>query len=373
MQLLTVNVGSSSVKLALFTIESDNQPQLQAQASIEDIGQPPVANHEAALSVALEQLQASQPLDQLDAIGHRVVFGGPKLQATQDITPAVLSELERFVAFDADHMPAVLQVIQAMQARFVSTRQIACFDSAFFANLPVVAQLLPIPRKYYAAGVRKYGYHGLSYDYTLSALRQLGEPAADGKVVIAHLGSGASLAAITGGQPVDTTMSFTPTSGIPMSSRSGDLDPSVAHYLLSDANLDLEQYVRLINHESGLLGISETSADMHQLLQDQATDQRAAEAVASFCYHTRKAIGAMSAAMGGLDLLVFSGGIGERSAEIRSRICQELSYLGIGLDDEHNQNNAPLLSKDSTIPVRVIHTDEAVIIARETYNLVAQA
>lgn len=373
MQMLTVNVGSSSIKLSLFAIEAGIPPQVQAQVAIEDIGQAPIDDHLAGLSVALEKIQASMPLDQLDAIGYRVVFGGPKLQTAQLITSDVLSELERFAGFDADHMPYILQVIRSLQKRFANARHVACFDSAFFVDLPRVTQLLPIPRKYYDAGIRKYGYHGLSYEYILSALRESDASAADGKVIIAHLGSGVSLAATVGGKPVDTTMSFTPTSGIPMSSRSGDLDPSVAHYLMSNAGLSLDDYVELVNHQSGLLGMSETTADMQQLLQTQTGDERAADAVASFCYNVRKAIGNLSAALGGLDTLVFSGGIGERSAEIRGRVCQELRYLGIELDNERNDNNAAVVSKDDTIPVRVIHTDEALTIVRETQKVLAQA
>lgn len=370
MQLLTVNVGSSSVKLALFAGETDAQLQSQTHAEVEDIDPATTDGHLAALSSALEQLQATSPLDGLDAIGYRVVFGGPNLQATQVITPEVVQELERFAGFDADHMPYILQVIRSLQERFGEAQHVACFDSAFFAELPRVAQLLPIPRKYYAAGIRKYGYHGLSYQYIMSALHEMDEPAAEGKVIMAHLGSGASLAATVGGQPVDTTMSFTPTSGIPMSSRSGDLDPSIAHYLMSAEGLSLEQYVNMTNHQSGLAGISETTAGMYELLHNQASDERAADAVASFCYHARKAIGSLSAAMGGLDLLVFSGGIGERSAEIRSRICQDLHYLGVELDAENNANNGALISKPGTIPVRVVHTDEAAVIARETQRII---
>ena len=249
----------------------------------------------------------------------------------------MIGELRRLSPFDPEHMPEDILLIEAFQRRFPALPQVACFDTAFHHDLPRVARMLPIPRRYEAQGVRRYGFHGLSYAFLMEELARLGDPAATaGRVILAHLGNGASLAAVRGGKPVDTSMSFTPTAGVPMSTRSGDLDPGLGWYLARTENMSAEQFNAMVNFKSGLLGISETSSDMRDLLQCEAKDVRAAEAVALFCYQVKKWIGAFAAALGGLDTLVFAGGIGENAATVRARICEGLGFLGIELDHARN-------------------------------------
>ena len=241
----------------------------------------------------------------------------------------------------------------------------ACFDTAFHYDLPRVARLLPIPRRYEAQGVRRYGFHGLSYAFLMRELARLaGAEAARGRVILAHLGNGASLAAVREGKPVDTSMAFTPAAGVPMSTRSGDLDPGLVWYLARTEKMDAKEFNEMVNFQSGLLGVSETSADMRDLLQREGQDVRAAEAVELFCYQVRKWIGAFAAALGGLDTLVFAGGIGENASPIRARVCDGLGFLGIELEQRRNVKHAPLISPDSgRVKVRVIRTDEALMIA----------
>jgi len=232
--------------------------------------------------------------------------------------------------------------------------------------MPRVAKLLPIPRRFDAMGIRRYGFHGLSYAYLMEKLARIaGAKTAHGRVILAHLGSGASIAAVHKGKSMDTSMGFTPAGGLMMGTRPGDLDPGVAWYMMKSENLSPRQFNMLINHESGLLGISETSPDMRDLLGNQTTDIRSAEAVELFCYQVKKWIGAFTASMGGLETLVFSGGMGENAPEIRSRICGGLGFLGIRLEERQNKKNAPIISiDDGHITVRVIHTDEEWMIAK---------
>jgi acetate kinase len=234
--------------------------------------------------------------------------------------------------------------------------------------MPRVATLLPIPRRYEAVGIRRYGFHGLSYEFLMEELARLGDPAATkGRVILAHLGNGASLAAVRDGKSIDTSMGFTPTAGLVMSSRSGDLDPGLVSYLARTEQMSATQFQEMVNHASGLLGVSETSSDMRDLLDREMTDVRAAEAIALFCYQVKKWIGAFSAASGGLDTLVFAAGIGENAPIIRDRICDGLGFLGVELSQMRNAQNAPLISPDSgRVKVRVIRTDEELMLARST-------
>jgi acetate kinase len=242
---------------------------------------------------------------------------------------------------------------------------VACFDTAFHHDLPRVAQLLPIPRRYEAQGVRRYGFHGLSYAFLMGELARLaGTKAAQGRVILAHLGNGASLAAVYRGKSMDTSMSFTPTAGVPMSTRSGDLDPGLVWYLARTEHLDAKGFNEMVNFKSGLLGVSETSSDMRDLLEHETQDVRAAEAVALFCYQVKKWIGAFAAALGGLDTLVFAGGIGENAPVVRARICDGMGFLGIQLEERRNAANEGVISSEtSRVPVRVIPTDEEWMIA----------
>ena len=359
---LTVNGGSSSIKFALF--EAGAAPRRMLEGSIEGIGLPqgsfavkgpdpaenfsrPVAapDHTAAVSLLMDWVQERIARGELAAVGHRVVHGGPKYWEPQRITPEMVEELHHLSPFDPDHLPEEILLTEAFHRRFPALPQIACFDTAFHHDLPRVAQLLPIPRRYDARGVRRYGFHGLSCAYLMEELARLaGAEAAQGRVILAHLGNGASITAVRGGQSIDTSMSFTPTAGLPMSTRSGDLDPGLGWYLARNEQVTAKQFHHMVNHESGLLGVSETSSDMRELLAREKEDVRAAEAVALFCYQAKKWVGALAAALGGLDTLVFAGGIGENAPEVRARICRGLDFLGIKLDETSNAAGAPVIS-----------------------------
>ena len=303
------------------------------------------------------------------AVGHRVVHGMQHAKP-ELVTPKLLAELRRITPYDPDHLPREIELIETIRQRHPQLAQVACFDTAFHRTMPRVAQLLPIPRHYAAKGVERYGFHGLSYAYLLGELGRLDPAAAKGRVILAHLGNGASLAAVHHGKSIDTSMGFTPASGLVMSTRSGDLDPGLLSHLARREKMTPAQFERMVNHESGLLGVSETSSDVRDLLTCESRDVRAAEAIALFCYQTKKWIGAYAAALGGLDTLVFSGGIGENSPLIRQRICAGLDCLGIVLDRKRNARNAPVISqRGSRVAVRVIRTDEELMIARSVVSL----
>ena len=383
--ILTLNGGSSSIKFAVYETGETLLRTLHGQLG--RIGSPgthltvtdsttgesatldvPVADPDAAVTYLIDWLEKQPAFSAITTVGHRVVHGLERTDPER-ITPGLLAELHRISAYDPDHLPVEIALIEAIRARHPTLPQVACFDTAFHRTMPRVAQLLPIPRRFDAQGIRRYGFHGLSYLYLMDALNRLGDGADDGKIILAHLGSGASMAAVCDGKSVDTTMGFTPTGGLPMGTRPGDLDPGVAWYLMQSESLTPAQFNHLINHECGLLGVSETSSDMRDLLDKQAVDVRAAEAVSLFCYQIKKAVGAFSAVMNGLDTLVFSGGIGEQSPEVRSRICHGMAYLGIKLSTQKNQANAPIISTDdSRVTVRVIPTDEESMIAKLVLN-----
>lgn len=382
-RILTINGGSSSIKFALF--ETGRAPARILSGQIERIGSAHAAlkvkgiaaadnfsrpakarDHKAAVAVLMDWIEERIGKDSLAAVGHRVVHGGPKYSEPQLITPRMIRELHNLKPFDPEHLPEEILLTEAFHERYPSLPQIACFDTAFHHDLPAVAQTIPLPRRYKKKGVRRYGFHGLSYAFLMEELERIaGSNAARGRVVLAHLGNGASLAAVHQGKPVDTSMGFTPTAGIPMSTRSGDLDPGLVWYLTSTERMTGKQFNEMANFESGLLGISETSSDMRDLEKKQKNDPRAAEAVAVFCYSVKKFIGAYAAAMGGIDTLIFSGGIGENSAGVRARVCDGLEFLGIKLDQKQNKASSPVISgKSSRTTVRVIRTDEELMIAK---------
>ena len=384
-RILTINGGSSSIKFALF--EAGDSLRRILEGEIERIGHPeatlrvkglnqadnfsrPVMapDHTVAVGALMDWIEEHSGRDALTAVGHRVVHGGPKYSRPQQITAEMVEELHRLSPFDPEHLPLEIELIEAFRQRHPTLPQVACFDTAFHRTMPRVASLLPIPRRYEAAGVRRYGFHGLSYEFLMEELARLGDPAATkGRVILAHLGNGASLAAVRDGKSIDTSMGFTPTAGLVMSSRSGDLDPGLVSYLARTEQMSATQFQEMVNHASGLLGVSETSSDMRDLLDRETQDVRAAEAVALFCYQAKKWIGAFAAALGGLDTLVFAGGIGESAPLIRERICDGLGFLGIELNQQRNAKNAPLISPDAgRVKVRVIRTDEALMIARST-------
>jgi acetate kinase len=323
-------------------------------------------DHKAAVDALMEWLEKRGGHDGLTAVGHRIVHGGPKYYEAQRVTAEMVQELHRTSPFDPEHLPEEILLIEAFQRRFPALPQVACFDTAFHHDLPRVAQMLPIPRRYEAQGLRRYGFHGLSYAFLMEELvRVAGAEAAKGRIILAHLGNGASLAAVRDGKPVDTSMSFTPTAGVPMSTRSGDLDPGLVWYLARTENMSAEQFSKMVNSQSGLLGISGTSSDMHDLLECETRDVRAAEAIALFCYQVKKWIGAFAAALGGLDTLVFAGGIGEHAPAVRAQICDGLAFLGVDVESKRNAANEGVISAAaSRVAVRVIHTDEEGMIAK---------
>jgi acetate kinase len=282
------------------------------------------------------------------------------------VTPELITKLRELTPFDPEHLPEEILLTEAFHHRFPKLPQIACFDTAFHHGLPRVAQILPVPRRFEAKGVRRYGFHGLSYAYLMEELARVAGPAAArGRIVLAHLGNGASLAAVQRGKPVDTSMALTPAAGIPMSTRSGDLDPGLVWFLARTEQMTAKQFNTMINFESGLLGVSETSSDMRDLLGRERRDRRAREAVALFCYQVKKWIGAFAAALGGLDTIIFAGGIGENCPPGRARICAGLDFLGVELNAKRNRANAAVISTTSSrVAVRVIRTDEELMIAR---------
>jgi acetate kinase len=332
-------------------------------------------DHTAAVGILMDWIEQRSGRDALTAVGHRVVHGGPKYYKPQRITPEMITELKQLSPFDPDHMPEEILLTEAFHHRFPDLPQVACFDTAFHHDLPRVAQMLPIPRRYEAQGVRRYGFHGLSYEFLMEELARLAGPdVARGRVILAHLGNGASLAAVRNGKSVDTSMSFTPTAGVPMSTRTGDLDPGLVWYLARTEKMSPKQFNHMVNFQSGLLGISETSSDMRDLLEHETQDVRAAEAVALFCYQVKKWIGSFAAALGGIETLVFAGGIGENAPAVRARICDGLGFLGIELEEKHNAANEGVISAaPSRVVVRVIHTNEELMIAKTVCQVLGLA
>ncbi len=380
--LLTINSGSSSIKFSFYRIE---EPLFQLfYGKIENIGKKEarfnfydtitnkkegfnigVANHDEATNFLIEQLQTKNGFHFITAIGHRIVHG-MKHTDPELITPDLLNELKEISEYDPEHLPGAIKLVEAFRKEYPALPQIACFDTAFHTSMPKAARLIPIPRRYYEMGIQRYGFHGLSYSYLLEELNRIaGRETANSKVIFAHLGNGASLAAVDKGKCIDTSMGFTPASGLTMGTRSGDLDPGIAWYLMQFEKRSADQFNHIINHESGLLGLSETSSDMQDLQKRKAIDSRAAEAIELFCYQTKKWIGSFAAALEGLDVLIFSGGIGENAPEVRDRICSGLQFLGIELDGRRNTDNEIIISTDkSSVPVYVIKTNEELMIAR---------
>jgi len=380
--ILSVNAGSSSLKFSLFRVAAGLERS--AAGSYAAIGLPdarcelrlePGASretlaagmtHAGCLAHLVRRLEREGAAAGLVGVGHRIVHGGPERAAPARVDADLLRELAALRPLAPEHLPPALELIEALARQWPGLPQVACFDTAFHRDLPRVARMLPIPRRYEAQGIRRYGFHGLSYEYLMQELARAGDPAAArGRVILAHLGNGASLAAVRDGRCVDTSMALTPASGLVMSRRSGDLDPGLAAHLARSESMGAEQFFALVTQQSGLLGVSELSSDLRELLALEAADARAAEAIALFCYQARKWIGAFAAALGGLDTLVFTGGIGENSAAIRERICSDLGFLGIELDAGANARHAARISPAaSRVALRVIPTDEELMLAR---------
>jgi acetate kinase len=283
----------------------------------------------------------------------------------------LLVELRRLTPYAPDHLPIELQLLEALRRRHPALPQVVCFDTAFHRTMPPVARALPLPRRYTRAGVQRYGFHGLSYQFLTEELGRLRDPAVRrGRVIMLHLGNGASLAAVRDGRSVDTSMGFTPAAGLVMGTRSGDLDPGLVAFLARERGVSPAAFDRMVNHDSGHVGVSGTSSDMRDLLARSPRDPRAALAVELFCYQARKWIGAYAAVLGGVDTVVFAGGIGENAPAVRARICAGLGFLGVRIDAGRNRRNAPVISRSGAgATVRVIPTDEELMIARSVRRL----
>lgn len=382
--LLALNAGSSSLKFAVYganTVECVVRGKFgrlgQGDASFKVEGRPVepvgVADHAHAVAWLFDWLDREIGPDAIVAIGHRIVHGGPQYRDHCVIDAAFLAELQRIIDYAPEHLPAEIAMITFCQRRDPGLQQVACLDTAFHRSMPLVAKQLPIPRRYAKQGIERYGFHGLSYAFVLQQLSRIAPQLAQGRVVLAHLGNGVSLAAVQDGHSVDTTMGFTPAAGVPMGTRTGDIDPGLVRYLAQTQGIDAAAFDHMVNHESGLLGMSETSADVRDLLAAEPGDSRAVEALALFCYRIRQAIGSLAATLGGIDALVFTGGIGENAGLIRERICDELGFLGIALDTTSNQANAAIISTPvARVPVHVIPTDEEAVIAATVATLLKQ-
>lgn len=383
--LLAINAGSSSIKFSLFRLTANVQKI--GEGRIGRIGLPgmsfeltrnqfseietlpnDVTDYVSAIKFIVDWLECQPLFSQIKVIAHRMVHG------MKDCSPAIIDDsllatFKQEAGDDPEHLPNEIKLIEAFRYRCPQLLQYVCFDSYFHQDMPTVAKLLPLPRRFTQSGMRRYGFHGLSYQYIMQTLKA--EGSGGGKIIIAHLGNGSSLAAVKDGKSMDTTMGFTPASGLPMSTRSGDIDPGVAWHIMKHEGFSPDQFIHMANHESGLLGISGSSGDMHDLLLQDATDSFAAGAVDLFCYYVKKTIGAFTAALGGIDTLVFTGGIGENAAVIRKKVCTGLEFLGIELDYEANQKNENLISvADASVKVYVIPTNEELIIAETVSELI---
>lgn len=386
--ILTINGGSSSIKFASFSAASPLRRIFGGQ--VERIGTPGAlltATRDNSSEVDTQPIAATTFQDGvqgivtylrqrigksvISAIGHRVVNGGLHLLDHQLVTPEVIAELRRMQPLDLDHLPREISLIDGFRQAFPGIPQIACFDTAFHKDMPRVAQFLPIPRHYLNAGIRRFGFHGLSYTYLMSQLATVAGPEiANGRVILAHLGSGASMAAVHNGKPIDTTMAFTPTSGLMMGTRPGDLDPGLLVYLMKAQTLSTDEMDKFISQQCGLIAVSETSSDMRDLLAARATDSRAADAVELFCYQAKKHLCALTSTLGGLDTIIFAGGIGERAPAVRAGICEGLDFLGLKFDESMNMRGCDVIStNESRVTVRIIPTDEEIVIARIAFSI----
>jgi acetate kinase len=392
--ILTINVGSSSLKFAIYRMgRTATEVDLMLSGKLERISasggrfvahdnhhvdlvdrQIELPNYEAALKTMLGWLKSVPQGQELHAVGHRMVHGGRQYVRPQLVTPALFQALRDLIPLAPDHLPQEVEAIEVLHRLHPNLKQVVCFDTAFHRTMPRVAQLYGLPMKLAEDGIIRYGFHGLSYEYIVQELgRQTAGRAMGERVIVAHFGNGASLAAIRDGKSVDTTMGFTPIGGIVMSTRSGDLDPGVLLYLLQEKGYTPSQVNELVTRKAGLLGLSGISSDMKDLLASEKRNAFAAEAVSVFCYQAQKYIGALTAALGGLDTLVFTGGIGENAPSIRQRICDGLGFLGIRLEPAKNDSNAAVISvKDSEINVRVIPTNEELMIAQHTSEVCRQ-
>ena len=382
--ILTINSGSSSLKFSVYDMGLSEALILSGEFkriglshsvfSVEGHDQEIVVpSHDVALHTLFGWLASHNSDVKLDAVGHRLVYGGLEYHQPQLITPTLENDLKKLIPFAPDHLPEELKAIEAVKNVHPRLPQVVCFDTAFHWESPRIAKLYPLPRDYWDEGLRRYGFHGLSYAYILQELTRKDGAAGDGRVVVAHLGNGASMAAIRNRSPVDTTMGMTPSGGLMMGTRSGDLDPGAVFYVLNKGS-SLDAAKQVLNDRAGLLGLSGISSDMQDLLGKETVDQHAADAIELFCYQARKFLGSLVAVLGGLDTLVFTAGIGQHAPSVRRRICEGLGFLGIRLDSKLNNSNALVISADdSPVQVRVMKTNEEIMIARYTNDVISNA
>lgn len=369
--ILTVNCGSSSLKYGLFS-QADNPEQLHS-GQISDIGKAPVKDMEAAVDQLIALLNERFRNYEVSAIGHRIVQGGLQHVQPEKVSDQLLSSLSKLVSLAPNHLPAELAAIRAFAQVFPNATQIACFDTAFHQHLPFAARHYALPRRFWEQGLVRYGFHGLSYEYILQQLQQTAPESLEGRIIIAHLGNGASMAAVHKGVSIDTTMGLTPAGGLVMSTRPGDMDPGVLLYLLKEQKMSTDELSELLTRQAGLKAISGKESDIEKLLEAAAEHPQAAAAVDYFCYHIRKFTGAMAAALGGLDTFIFTGGIGEHAPEIRQRVCEGLEFLGMHIDTTQNEQAAAVISAGgSAVTIRVIPTSEEQMIAQHTRQWLQQ-
>lgn len=388
--IVSLNAGSSSIKFAVFALEDTSSPRLIAAGKIEKIGISPFLSIHASDGTLLrrqdwpggETLTHAALLEELNgwllehlagndlvAIGHRIVHGGMRHAEPRLIDEPLMAELEALCALAPLHQPHNLAAVRAMTATHPGLPQIACFDTAFHRSMPEIVTRFALPRALHDAGIRRYGFHGLSYEFLARQLRALDQRLASGRVIAAHLGNGASLCAIFNGRSVDTTMGFTALDGLMMGTRCGTLDPGVVIHLQAELGMTVKEVEELLYRKSGLLGVSGLSSDMRGL--HAAGDAPASDAMDLFVWRAARECGAMAASLGGVDGIVFSAGIGENDAQIRRRICERLHWLGIQLDGQANERNEPVISnQDSSVRVLVIPTDEELMIALHTAALI---
>lgn len=383
--ILTINGGSSSIKFALYS--GDGAFVRSFHGKIDRIGvagstitytdisgrelvrELPLMDFVVAVGVLKNFLEESVDIQNIAVVGHRVVHGMNRDKHAV-VSREMIDEIKQLSEIDPEHLPLEVAIMEMFMEWQPELKQVACFDTVFHHEMPRVAQVIPLPHRYDERGVRRYGFHGLSLSFVVSELQKKDSERASGRVIVAHLGNGASITAIKNGKSVDTSMGFSPTGGMPMSSRTGDMDPGALLYVIKKDGLSVEAASALVNHESGLLGVSGKSPNMEDLLNNENSDERAREAVDLFCYEAKKRIGSYVAALGGVETIVFTGGMGENSPRIRARICSDLEFLGIVIDESKNNSSEEIISDASSrVLVRVMHTNEELMIARIAHEL----
>jgi acetate kinase len=388
--IVAINSGSSSLKLSLFSCIHSLQHIYAAKItgigksncllSVTDADKKEVyinpvklnSDEEAAELIA-EWLQQQDRQYIIVGIGHRVVHGGLQFHEPELIDSSFLAELKEIESLAPLHLPSAIAIMKVFRCSFPGITQVACFDTAFHSEMPFEARHYAIPRSFWAEGVVRYGFHGISCEYIMQQLQSYDPLVDQKKIIIAHLGSGCSMTAVKDGHSIDNTMGFSPAGGLVMNTRGGDMDPGVLVYLLQEKKMDAEQLMTLFNKDSGLKAIAGSNYTMEKLLEEERSNPRAAQALNIFCYHAKKQIGALAAALGGVDIIVFTGGIGEHAASVRKKICGDLDWMGVRLDDELNEQGERIITKDTgKVQVQVIPANEEIVIARHVKKCLLQ-